>query len=260
MKDLWHWVKQLEGELRFRGSAYPEGLRSFPGILSGQGFFPGGDGLWRNDPSSIDCPPFPVNGIMVLGNDFGCYDNPKPRSPGFIQCLQLGYEDPPTWKIKATLRQAGIPSNQCFFTNAYLGLRTGTESKGQSPGTSNNEFKAICREFFAYQIATQRPRLIICLGQEPRRLVAPVMLDIKHAWNRALSFAQLDQQCEQIIRGSIQIGDKLFSPVMVVIAHPSYAWSTYAQSPRTFLGGHGEAAEIALLAAAWQRANETIRV
>jgi hypothetical protein len=40
-------IKQLENELRFHGEPYPDGLVAFPGVLQGQGFFPGGDGLWR---------------------------------------------------------------------------------------------------------------------------------------------------------------------------------------------------------------------
>jgi hypothetical protein len=42
----------------------------------------------------------------------------------------------------------------------------------------------------------------------------------------------------------------------VVVAHPSYAWSTHAQSPRSFAGETGKAAEDALLAAAWQQAQQ----
>jgi uracil-DNA glycosylase len=255
MNVLWNRVKQLESQLRFEGDPYPKGLTTFPGMLRGQGFFCGGDGLWRDNPSATDCPSFPVGGTMVLGNDFGCLDNPDPRSPGFLQCLSVGFEDPPTWKIKTTLREAGISGEQCFFTNAYLGLRTGKKSTGRSPGASNEKFKAMCRDFFVYQIDIQRPRLIICLGHEPRRFVAPILLHNRHAWSRESSFPELDRRCDQIIQGSLQVRGEQLSPVTVVIAHPSYAWSTHAQSPRTFQSQHGEAAEIALLAAAWQLAN-----
>jgi hypothetical protein len=249
-------VKQLEDELRFEGKAYPDGIVPFPGVLSGQGFFGGGDGLWRDDPADVNPPPFPRDGIMILGNDFGCLDNPDPRSPGFLQCLARGFEDPPTWKIKATLLKAGIPKKCCFFTNAYLGLRTNTKTTGASPGTSNPLFKTMCQDFFAYQIKVQEPRVIVCLGHEPRRFVAPVLLRSRHAWGKEMSFPALDKTCDQIIQGSFQIDGEQVSPIVVVIAHPSYAWSTYAQSPRTFQDQHGEPAEIALLAAAWVRANQ----
>jgi uracil-DNA glycosylase len=256
MNLLWNRVKRLEDELRFEGHAYPKGLTAFPGRLRGQAFFGGGDGLWRNDPADTNSLSFPVYGAMILGNDFGCLDSPDPRSPGFLQCLDgVGFEDPPTWKIKGTLRKAGIPGEQCFFTNAYLGLRMETNTVGPSPGASNEDFKAMCREFFAYQIEVQRPRLIVCLGHEPRRFAARVLLDDRHVWSRGLSFRELDRRCDQIIRGSFHANQEKLSPVLVVIAHPSFAFSVYAQFPRGFQDRHGEAAEIAMLAAAWELAN-----
>lgn len=83
-------IAELEAPRSFDGESYPPGLTSFPGVLPGQGFFPGGDGLYRDSVSSSDAPPFPVGGVMVLGNDFGCLDNPDPRNPGFLQCLLKG--------------------------------------------------------------------------------------------------------------------------------------------------------------------------
>jgi hypothetical protein len=55
------------------GKPYPDGMAPFLGRLTGQGFFPGGDGLWRDD-SRIklsSTSPFPIGGIMFRGNDFG---------------------------------------------------------------------------------------------------------------------------------------------------------------------------------------------
>lgn len=82
--------------------------------------------------------PFPVGGVMVLGNDFGCEDNPDPKNPGFIQCLDRGFEDPPTWGIKEALRKAHIPGERCFFTNSYLGLRTRTDPANPSANLHAN--------------------------------------------------------------------------------------------------------------------------
>ena len=107
---------------------------------------------------------------MVLGNDFGCLSNSDPRSPGFVQCLDRGFEDPPTWGIEETLRRAGLPGDRCFFTNAYLGLRTAIKTTGASPGVTNSEFQKTCQEFLERQLVMQRPSLIVCLGHEPRKL------------------------------------------------------------------------------------------
>jgi len=249
-------IEILELESRFDGEAYPPGLTRFPGILKGQGFFPGGDGLWRDDPASANAPPFPVGGIMILGNDFGCEDNPDPKSPGFKQCLARGFEEPRTWSIKDTLIKAGRLSEQCFFTNAYLGLRTESPSTGRSPGAKVEVFKAMCRRFLHDQIQEQKPRLIVCLGHEPRLLLASMMLPKTHVWNCRCSFKKLDSNCNQILRVSLQSGGESLSPVILEIAHPSFAWSNRAQAPRTFRGYRGEDAEVELLRAAWAMAQE----
>lgn len=68
-------LARLEATARFQGRSCPEGIEPFPRTLIGQGFFPGGDGLWRDaGPEALKRPspnPFPENGIMFLGNDFG---------------------------------------------------------------------------------------------------------------------------------------------------------------------------------------------
>lgn len=256
IENLRKRIEELESENRFDGKPYPPGLTKFPGVLKGQGFFPGGDGLWRDDPASAYAPPFPEGGIMILGNDFGCEDNPDPQNPGFKQCLDRGFEDPKTWSIKDTLIKAGRLGELCFFTNAYLGLRTDTTSTGESPGAKLESFKAMCRHFFRDQLQEHKPRLIVCLGREPRWFVAPKLLPVKHVWNRKCSFKELDLRCDQILRGSLQIAGEIFSPVIVVISHPSYAWSSWAQWPRSFQAYTGEEAEVELLRAAWAMAQQ----
>jgi hypothetical protein len=255
-------IRALESENRFDGNKpYPTDLTKVPGVLLGQGFFPGGDGLWRDRPESRDHDNFPSGGIMILGNDFGCLDNPDPKSPGFRQCLANGsFENPPTWNIKETLRRAGLPGNGCFFTNAYLGLRRGTNSKGKSPGLKDPDFRPMCAEFLEYQLGIQRPILIVCLGHEPRRLLASILLAEKHAWRKSMPFSKLDNQSTQdqhspqIVRGVMETEGESVSPFIVTVAHPSFAWSAHVQWPRYFEGKSGEAAEDALLAGAWRLA------
>ena len=52
VRDLRPRIGAIESELRFDGNPYREGQCAFPFQLSGQGFFPGGDGLWREDGES----------------------------------------------------------------------------------------------------------------------------------------------------------------------------------------------------------------
>ena len=73
-------------------------------------------------------------------------------------------------------------------------------------------------------------------------------------WHRDCSFSELDQRCEPIQRGLYRTDEINVSPVIVVVAHPSFAFSAHAKWPRTFDGQQGETAEIALLRDAWQMA------
>src|SRR5579859_6771598 len=125
---LWKRIHELETECRFAGKPYPNGMAVFPGRLTGQGFFPGGDGLWREDNSikfSLTAP-FPVGGIMFLGNDFGTLKS-------FKKVLPRGYEDVPTWRhLRQRLNKATIPGEIGFYTNAVLGLRTDKNALGKT--------------------------------------------------------------------------------------------------------------------------------
>src|SRR6266576_2133772 len=102
MQILRNRLLRLEREIRFNGKPYPDGLAPFPGMLAGQGFFPGGDGLWRDDAHLHDGPlcDFAPGGIMFLGNDFGNLDS-------FKKLLRKGYENPTTWRnLKLRLSRA----------------------------------------------------------------------------------------------------------------------------------------------------------
>jgi hypothetical protein len=162
-------LKSMENSKRFSGSSYPQEYAKFPSALVGQGFFPGGDGLWRDDgPEKMGEPspyPFPKSGIMFLGNDFGSL-------AGFAK-LKL-HENPPTWRnLRRRLLAAKIPGEMGFFTNAYLGLRRDRDALAKSLVSS--EFDSFCKEFLEFQISTQAPRLIVVLGDRPSNLLRKVL-------------------------------------------------------------------------------------
>ena len=158
-------IRELEAKGRFNGRAYPEGIELFPKTLVGQGFFPGGDGLWREDePSALRSPgrgEFPDRGIMFLGNDFGTLAS--------FTRLKL-HENPPTWRfIRKRLMASGISGQLGFFTNAYLGLRADRDALAE--GMQMLEYDQMCDELLAYQVNQQRPKLVVVLGDRPCRLV-----------------------------------------------------------------------------------------
>lgn len=49
-------IEILELVRSLDGKPSPPGLTRFPVILKGPEFFPGGDGLWRDDPASTTAP------------------------------------------------------------------------------------------------------------------------------------------------------------------------------------------------------------
>ena len=154
----------MEGDRRFSGQSYPQGMCAFPFHLVGQGFFPGGDGLWREDfhLNASSNGALPVGGLMFVGNDFGTlasYEGLRHR----------GYENPLTWQnVKARVLGAHIPPGKCFFTNAILGLRTGKDALAKMDWEAIPGFADFCREFLIYQLNTLRPRLTVVMGPNAR--------------------------------------------------------------------------------------------
>ena len=162
-------LNAMEAEKRFNDKAYPKGLARFPRTLVGQGFFPGGDGLWRNaDQSSLRQPSrhaFPYRGIMFLGNDFDTLAS--------FQKLRL-HENPPTWwRLRQRLESADTPGEIGFYTNAYLGLRS--DRSALAHPIDHTTFNAFCAEYLALQIRAQTPRLVVVFGPRPARLLCPLI-------------------------------------------------------------------------------------
>jgi hypothetical protein len=162
--SLWGRLEAMEGEKRFDGRSYPEGMSCFPFRLKGQGFFPGGDGFWRAESqlAQVSSGRVVAEGIMFLGNDFGTLKS--------YEKLRLkSFESPPTWKrVKARVERAGLPSHLTFFTNAVMGLRVDGTALDKRDLNRLPRFKAFCREFLVYQIETLRPKLVVVMGPNPR--------------------------------------------------------------------------------------------
>ena len=169
MNALRQELTKLEESVCYPGGAYPTGLIAFPFTLTGQGFFPGGDGLWRDDnPKAIRTVSpntFPHNGIMFLGNDFGTLTS--------FEKLR-DFENPPTWRyLKQRLHHASIPGAMGFYTNAYLGLRTDRDALARA--IEHPTYRRFCADFLAIQIAYQAPRLIVTFGTRPAELLSTVL-------------------------------------------------------------------------------------
>jgi hypothetical protein len=161
---LWGRLKELEEEGRFDGRPYPEGMSCFPFRLIGQGFFPGGDGLWRDDSElSVSKPGIlPESGAVFIGNDFGTLTS-------FRRLQVRGFENVPTWRhLKARITHAGLPTEATFFTNAIIGLREDGSALDKRTWRGMPNFATFCGDFLRFQLRTLNPRLVVVMGPDAR--------------------------------------------------------------------------------------------
>jgi hypothetical protein len=159
IQDLWGRLSQMEGEHRFGGREYPLGTVKFPFYLKGQGFFAGGDGLWRDDDNleSESDGVLPSGGIVFIGNDFGSLS-------GFKR-LTRGFENPLTWRnLKARVRAANLPTELTFFTNAFVGLRESGRALDSREWSQMPLFCSYCTEFLTFQLEQLSPKLVVLMG------------------------------------------------------------------------------------------------
>jgi len=162
----------------FSKETYPQGLESVPSLMDGLSFFPAGRGLYQPN-GSMHTPVFPHEGVMVVGRDFGtrvAYD--------LAHCEHGERESDPTWKhLLKFLEDAGCDPRSCFFSNAFMGLRSGQEARniGDIPAHRDANFLAACRDFFVTQIEMMHPRILLTLGSAVPAFVA-MKLKVDPSW------------------------------------------------------------------------------
>jgi hypothetical protein len=217
------------------------------GVIAGTAFFPGGWGLWGTA-RGTPLPPMPVDGIMVVGQDFD-------TQSGLTASLKVGYEvrvDPigaynaassPTWRaLLPLLNELGIPLASCFFTNAYMAIRSAPKNTGRFPGARHPRYRQACQQFFLEQVAAQRPKLIVTLG----RWVPAFMADLAPQlapWSGVHRFKQLDSAGP--VRGEVVFPGLSHECCVVALTHPSYRHANVWR--RQYAGLMGEAAEHAMM-------------
>lgn len=215
-----HPVDILFAELAAFGP-YPEGVIPLPARIAGTAFFPGGAGLWGVQPGQ-PLPPFPLGGVMILGHDFDSLAAfRKSYDAGTeVETLANGaYRGGATWRnLLPLLHEAGIDPQECFFTNAYMGLRADDESMGQFPGASDADFVTRSKAFFLRQVDLQRPRVIITLGAWVPSLIAPLAPELSH-WVGQRSLGAIDR-AGPVVTG-VRFGGAATPTTVVALTHPS---------------------------------------
>ena len=220
-------------------SDYPDGVVAVHGRIEGTSFFPGGDGLWRQDGENAD---LKIGGVMIVGHNF---DNVT----GFDYSLSMGSEPItcPTWRnIAKLLKESEVKLEDCYFTNFYVGLMQSESNVGIFPGSKSDTFKKKCLDLLEYQIAIQQPSVILTLGAFVPPLLA-ALTDELSDWLTARSLGELDSTNRQIVTGAHFCGGTVVSTV-IALTHPAMRHLNVRR--RTYRGLTGNAAEVELLRSA----------
>lgn len=143
-------VREVESEQRIRGTA----------------FFPAGFGLW--DPDGV-MPVLPPRPVVVVGHNFGTVKDFKWAKSRGCEYSELWPERerrgcPTWWNLLTILRGAGVGPEECFFTNALMGLK---DDGGGNVGTltTDQEFLSRCRGFLRLQLRELKPRVVVVIGK-----------------------------------------------------------------------------------------------
>lgn len=93
-------------------------------------------------------PAFPYGGVMFVAHnldDEGRFCAGRRRVEFTAAPTVHGGADSPmlTWKsLYRLLDNAEVSASECFFTNAYVGLKAGDDPTGRFPGARDGEFRA----------------------------------------------------------------------------------------------------------------------
>ncbi len=166
------------------------------------GFFPGGRGT--SDRSEI----VSDKKVMVLGQD---YDTEEVFNKG--EEKRGGNK---TWQgLDKLLDDLEIAPANCFFTNAYMGLRKSGRNTGPNPG--DEEYKKGCRAFLKHQIQVVAPKVILVLGPAPLKCLAATFPDLPAKWRSATTVTEL-LKSEQSMHHSLEFkGQKI---LIALVLHP----------------------------------------
>lgn len=220
-----------------RVTPYPAGVVTVPEQIEDTSFFPGGSGLWCQGMS--EAPTFPLGGVMILGHDFHSEEGYEWAKENVAANLET-----PTWRhLQPLLKTSEVCLADCFFTNVFMGLRTGTATTGQFPGATDQAFVGRCQKFFVHQVNTQRPRLIVALGAHVPSFLAPLSRQLD-GWRTARTFRQRDEEDLSLVP-DVQFDGSDVACTVVSMVHPSYRPSNISR--RRWRGEVGDAAEIGLL-------------
>lgn len=214
---------------------YPKGLVPTRDAIAGTAFFPGGHGLWMEDGE----PRLPVGGIMVLGHGFH-------SEAEYSKSIQRGKEKlkVATWRnLIHLLEAARIAPRDCFFTNFYMGMREGLATIGTYPGSTDPDFVSACQQFFLEQLRQQRPKVILALGVNVPKQLAPLAPELQ-PWGAATTLKDFNAPGMAVVR-NVRFGGHAEAVHVVMLAHPSHRLLNLRH--RSYKGAVGQEAELGMI-------------
>lgn len=216
-----HPIERLAQMLADFGD-YPEGVEPVPACITGVAFFPGGAGLWGAR-MGTRLPPMPMGKVMVVGHNFDSKVN-------YNLSRERGYErvNEGAWgELRRALQAWDIRLEDCFFTNAYMGLKANVSpatgrnaSSGPFPGARNHSFSYRCHAFLLKQIQTQQPRLVLTLGKEVPPVMAPLARELTAAWVGLANLQEIDGRDKALVR-DVQFPGVAHRATVVALTHPA---------------------------------------
>jgi uracil-DNA glycosylase len=211
-------------------------MRPIPKWIAGRAFFPGGAGLFtatRNNP----LPPMPARSVMLVGHNFDSEESYRESLARGEESISGG-----TWRqLLSVLRDAHVSPEECFFTNAIMGLMPRGVSVGTSPGFRDHSLSARCAQFLQLQIAVVKPRAVVTLGLEAFHIYRDA-LSAPAARTPTVDWPTIDANRSQYSEKQV-LGEGEFR--FAALVHPSYRHLNMRN--RRFEDLVGNAAEIELL-------------
>jgi hypothetical protein len=226
-------IESLKLELK-KITSYPLIFKEVNCGISGVGFFPGARGLWRDGDECLSDKP-----VMVLGHDFGAekdYDLSVKRGEENLKAL--------TWKnLCRMLSDFKVETNECFFTNAIMGVRTEGSAVGKSPAFKYPEYLNDCKDFLIRQIDIQRPKVIVILGLHLLGFISDLSSELSKV-SKIKTYKKLDENNLSGFSNISFYNLNGFKTNVIFITHPTY-WHLNAEN-RRYDGLIGAKAEAAL--------------
>lgn len=206
---------------------------------AGRGFFPVASGSFRDN--RIDAPLIPRK-IMFVGQDWGAKDS--------LDALEKDQDEDMKSRTVSNLcgllEEAEIQLQDCFFTNALFGVRTGKKSTGTSPGWKDQLFVDECSKALQFQIDILKPKAIICLGRHAPRLLR-ILFPECNIWHSSAGFKKIDSAGHS----TLELDSQSSPMIAAILLHPSFR--KLNRRYRCFPDSNGLDPEVAILRSVWMK-------